>query len=73
VTTSARFTAGCMLVLAGIDAFAQATARRERLRHALSGLSMGGIQTLNIGLHNLGTFRYRDTGRSRITICRAKR
>ena len=26
---------------------------------ALSGLSMGGIQTLNIGLHNLGTFRYR--------------
>lgn len=25
---------------------------------ALSGLSMGGIQTLNIGLHNLGVFRY---------------
>ena len=25
---------------------------------ALSGLSMGGIQTLNTGLHNLGTFRY---------------
>ncbi len=25
---------------------------------ALSGLSMGGIQTLNVGLHNLGTFRY---------------
>jgi enterochelin esterase-like enzyme len=25
---------------------------------ALGGLSMGGIQTLNIGLHNLGTFRY---------------
>jgi enterochelin esterase-like enzyme len=25
---------------------------------ALSGLSMGGIQTLNIGLHNLGQFRY---------------
>jgi enterochelin esterase-like enzyme len=25
---------------------------------ALSGLSMGGIQTLNLGLHNLGTFRY---------------
>jgi enterochelin esterase-like enzyme len=25
---------------------------------ALSGLSMGGIQTLNIGLHNLGTFKY---------------
>ncbi len=25
---------------------------------ALSGLSMGGIQTLNIGLHHLGTFRY---------------
>jgi enterochelin esterase family protein len=25
---------------------------------ALSGLSMGGIQTLNIGLHNLGAFRY---------------
>lgn len=25
---------------------------------ALSGLSMGGIQTLNIGLHNLGSFRY---------------
>ena len=25
---------------------------------ALSGLSMGGIQTLNIGLRNLGTFRY---------------
>lgn len=24
---------------------------------ALGGLSMGGIQTLNIGLHNLGTFR----------------
>jgi enterochelin esterase family protein len=25
---------------------------------ALSGLSMGGIQTLNVGLHHLGTFRY---------------
>ncbi len=25
---------------------------------ALGGLSMGGIQTLNVGLHNLGTFRY---------------
>lgn len=25
---------------------------------ALSGLSMGGIQTLNTGLHNIGTFRY---------------
>jgi enterochelin esterase-like enzyme len=25
---------------------------------ALSGLSMGGIQTLNVGLHNLGAFRY---------------
>jgi enterochelin esterase family protein len=25
---------------------------------ALSGLSMGGIQTLNIGLHHLGAFRY---------------
>jgi enterochelin esterase-like enzyme len=25
---------------------------------ALSGLSMGGIQTLNTGLYNLGTFRY---------------
>jgi enterochelin esterase family protein len=25
---------------------------------ALSGLSMGGIQTLNLGLHNLGSFRY---------------
>lgn len=25
---------------------------------ALGGLSMGGIQTLNIGLHNLGSFRY---------------
>jgi enterochelin esterase-like enzyme len=25
---------------------------------ALSGLSMGGIQTLNIGLHHVGTFRY---------------
>ena len=25
---------------------------------ALSGLSMGGIQTLNVGLHNLGSFRY---------------
>lgn len=25
---------------------------------ALSGLSMGGIQTLNVGLHNLGTFKY---------------
>jgi enterochelin esterase-like enzyme len=25
---------------------------------ALSGLSMGGIQTLNIGLHNLSSFRY---------------
>ena len=25
---------------------------------ALSGLSMGGIQTLNIGLQNLGSFRY---------------
>jgi len=27
-------------------------------QRALSGLSMGGIQTLNVGLHNLGTFRY---------------
>ena len=25
---------------------------------ALAGLSMGGIQTLNVGLHNLGSFRY---------------
>ncbi len=25
---------------------------------AISGLSMGGIQTLNTGLHNLGTFSY---------------
>lgn len=25
---------------------------------AVSGLSMGGIQTLNVGLHHLGTFRY---------------
>jgi enterochelin esterase-like enzyme len=25
---------------------------------AISGLSMGGIQTLNVGLHNLGTFRW---------------
>ena len=25
---------------------------------ALSGLSMGGIQTLNVGLHNLGSFDY---------------
>jgi enterochelin esterase-like enzyme len=25
---------------------------------AISGLSMGGIQTLNVGLHHLGTFRY---------------
>jgi enterochelin esterase family protein len=25
---------------------------------AFSGLSMGGIQTLNTGLHNLGTFSY---------------
>ena len=33
--------------------------RPERpIARALSGLSMGGIQTLNIGLHNLGTFRY---------------
>ncbi len=30
----------------------------SRNDRALSGLSMGGIQTLNIGLHNLGTFRY---------------
>lgn len=27
-------------------------------QRALSGLSMGGIQTLNVGLHNLGAFRY---------------
>jgi enterochelin esterase-like enzyme len=27
-------------------------------QRALSGLSMGGIQTLNVGLHNLGQFRY---------------
>lgn len=27
-------------------------------QRALAGLSMGGIQTLNIGLHNLGTFDY---------------
>lgn len=43
---------------------------------AISGLSMGGIQTLNIGLHHLGTFRYvavmssgwisDDTGRASI-------
>ena len=24
----------------------------------MAGLSMGGIQTLNVGLNNLGTFRY---------------
>jgi enterochelin esterase family protein len=33
-------------------------ARPDPGNRALSGLSMGGIQTLNIGLHNLGAFRY---------------
>lgn len=32
--------------------------RRTPDDRALSGLSMGGIQTLNVGLYNLGTFRY---------------
>lgn len=31
--------------------------RADPEHRALGGLSMGGIQTLNIGLHNLGTFR----------------
>ncbi len=31
--------------------------RADSEHRALGGLSMGGIQTLNIGLHNLGTFR----------------
>ena len=31
--------------------------RADADHRALGGLSMGGIQTLNIGLHNLGTFR----------------
>ena len=30
--------------------------RADAEHRALGGLSMGGIQTLNIGLHNLGTF-----------------
>ena len=40
--------------------FIQATYRTMATpeNRALSGLSMGGIQTLNTGLHNLGTFRY---------------
>ena len=40
--------------------FIQATYRTRPTpdSRALSGLSMGGIQTLNTGLHNLGTFRY---------------
>jgi len=40
--------------------FIQATYRTLATpeNRALSGLSMGGIQTLNTGLHNLGTFRY---------------
>ena len=33
------------------------TARGPENR-AMAGLSMGGIQTLNVGLNNLGTFRY---------------
>lgn len=39
-----------------IDTTYRTTATPEA--RALSGLSMGGIQTLNVGLHNLGTFRY---------------
>lgn len=39
-----------------IDANYRTRATPEQ--RALSGLSMGGIQTLNVGLHNLGTFRY---------------
>jgi enterochelin esterase-like enzyme len=39
-----------------VEATYRTTAAPES--RALSGLSMGGIQTLNVGLHNLGTFRY---------------
>jgi enterochelin esterase family protein len=39
-----------------VEANYRVTANPEN--RALSGLSMGGIQTLNIGLHHLGTFRY---------------
>ena len=40
--------------------FVEATYRTKASpdSRALSGLSMGGIQTLNTGLHNIGTFRY---------------
>ena len=47
-------------MLKDIIPFVQATYRTLATPdgRALSGLSMGGIQTLNVGLHNLGTFRY---------------
>jgi enterochelin esterase family protein len=47
-------------LLKDIIPFVEATYRTPGTAdtRALSGLSMGGIQTLNIGLHNLGTFRY---------------
>lgn len=47
-------------MLKDIIPFIEATYRTRGTAEsrALSGLSMGGIQTLNIGLHNLGTFRY---------------
>ena len=47
-------------LLKDIIPFVEATYRTTAAAEAraLSGLSMGGIQTLNIGLHNLGTFRY---------------
>ena len=47
-------------LLKDIIPFVEATYRTTGTAdtRALSGLSMGGIQTLNIGLHNLGTFRY---------------
>jgi enterochelin esterase family protein len=47
-------------LLKDIIPFVEATYRTtgSAEARALSGLSMGGIQTLNIGLHNLGTFRY---------------
>ena len=47
-------------LLKDITPFVEATYRTTGTAdtRALSGLSMGGIQTLNIGLHNLGTFRY---------------
>jgi enterochelin esterase-like enzyme len=47
-------------MLKDIIPYVQATYRTQPNpeNRALSGLSMGGIQTLNVGLHHLGTFRY---------------